>query len=138
MCCGLSFWKRIVTFCVTFGFGIFISNFFLAEKVNTTLRRIETTPQVQSTFFNPPKASKCINPLDELKQERAELMSWLDKNKNASKKQRNAKQKELEELESDIGVLEELKNFKEWDRKNNPDQKGVVTNLLHKEKCYEF
>jgi len=130
--CGEAFWKRVVVFCLTFGFGVLVSSVFISNKivVNSQL----PNPKIQSTIFNPPKASECINILAEMKQRENDLLAWLDKNKDASKKERFDKNKELADLSFRIKFLEELKEL----NKQSLDDGHTTTNLLYKERCYEF
>ncbi len=130
--CSEPFLKRFGVFVLTFGLGVLAFGNCIFNQIEANSK--QSSQNTQSTFFNPPKAQNCIDLMSELNQKKADLIIWLEKNKNTNKKQSLAKVKELEELKVQIGVLEELKNF----RKYNPQTDNALINPIYREKCYEF
>lgn len=99
---------------VSFIVGIFAVFFLFLNQTPVKIQKISSFEN-QSTFFNPPKPLKCReqeNNLASLIQKRAELKVWLERNKDAPKKQKAAKHKELDNLNLQIGIIENLENFK--------------------------
>jgi len=135
MCCE-AFWKRVIAFCLTFGLGVLVSSVFVPNKISANLPQPSAVKK-QSTLFNPPKVPECINPLIELKKQKSYLLRWLDENKDAAKKQRLDKIKELEEVNFQIFKLEVIKNLRDFQR-SQIEEEGLATNLLYKEKCYDL
>lgn len=123
--------KRFVSFGLTFFIGILLTSLYVSEEVSLTKRKNVGT-EMRSMLFNPPKPLKCKSYINELRKKQAEINLWLTLNENASKKQKSAKKKELEEIEINIKVLQNLKDFNE----RNPG--AVTSDLLYKENCYEF
>src|SRR5688572_30424187 len=102
--------KRVVPFLLSFVLGISAASFYISNKTPVIMRQ-PLKVKTQSTFFNPPKPPSCENPFANLIKKRAEIMNWFLTNKDAPKKQKLAKEKELKELESQIEVLRILENL---------------------------
>ncbi|HEX8287976.1 MAG TPA: hypothetical protein VF556_08275 [Pyrinomonadaceae bacterium] len=123
--------KGFVSFSLTFFIGIFPASLYTSEEASLAKRK-SVEAEIRSMLFNPPKPLKCKSYINELRKKQAEINLWLSLNENASKKQKSAKRKELEEIEINIKVLQNLKDF------NDQNPNAVASNLLYKENCYEF
>lgn len=125
--------QRVVPFLLSFLLGISAVSFYISKE-NRVITRPPLKLESQSTFFNPPQTIQCVNTFPDLIKKRMEIIKWFLANKNAPQKQKLAKEKALRDLELQIKVLQNLEEF----QKKNSDEKGLVMDLLYREKCYQF
>lgn len=139
--------QRLIPFFLSFMIGIVFAPLYNSTQSIPINSQQSSNNKSQRAILNPSQMGKCLNLLTdfnkrkaELVKEKADLITWLDENKDASKKQKAHKKIEIKKISNEIFKIDIridfLKSGIEF-RKEYPKETGVITNLLYKENCYE-
>ncbi len=136
MCCGETFWKRVVVFCLTFGLGVLVSGLFISNKKCTAG---QLPPSVKPIVISAPPENKNCVPLDEnLKYER---LTAKEKTVPAvAEEDSKLKAKKPEDKKKSLKAEKRKQNNSAEPKPHfyNPSKDSVeYKNLLHREKCFE-
>jgi hypothetical protein len=137
MCCN-AFWKRVVVFCLTFGFGVFVSGLFISKEIsNENIRTmINSIPEKESPLEKTNKTTEpnakeknCI-PVDGKLQYIP--LNATDDNSKVEISPEIKKDKKIKNKENENRLKEMSKELDRISR-NLPN----LQTLLYKEQCFE-
>lgn len=141
MCCGKTFWKRGFVFCLTFVLGIFVVGSFNLIKPSQSeiticpLNERKLTPDNKPAAIPAPADDKTCVPMD--KNLKYEKLAAEEKNVTRTvSEDSNLKATKREEKKKSAKA--EKQNNSADPRPYNPSEDSAeLTNLLHKERCFE-
>ncbi len=133
----VSFWKKLISFVLTFLFGICVSSWFVqseSQKQETKQKVALVEPKELKNDSAKPKCKR-------YRYENKNLAKLIQKEeaakaliKNASRKERVSYRLELREIERKIDLLKKIKN----EQRFLLQEPMVLHNLLYIENCAEY